>query len=217
MSKIEKKFQEDFIKTFGKKANFEQIKSQINYDKLTKPQKLFDLHFFKGFATGFATVFVIVLVIFLFNIEPNKSSNNSYVSLTAYNKVLTSIDEEAAEEVFLNFVERDPIYSSDSDVLYVSNYYIVIYFNNSGSSWADYTGDSSIDESNILTYLKLESLSKYITLDEGSGKVFIKFDNVSKIIVSKYMPEIFDLVETNGVWKIEFSIQLDPKVGVANA
>ena len=59
-------------------------------------------------------------------------------------------------------------------------------------------------------------MEKYITLDEINGKVFIKFDSVSKLVVSKYMPEIFSLVETNGVSKVEFSIHLDPKVGEIN-
>ena len=216
MSKLEERFIRDFDNKFSGSADFNKIKSKINFDEIIEPKRSINYHFLKGFASGFATLLIIVFAFFLF--EDKKDENpNSYMSVTAYNKVLTTIDEEIAEEVLLNFVEREPIFSTNSEVLYVSNYYIVIYFNSQyGLTWSEYVGDNSINENNILEYLKLDSLKKYITLDESNGKVFIKFDSVSKLVVSKYMPEIFSLVETNGVSKVEFSIQLDPKVGEIN-
>lgn len=216
MSKLEERFIRDFDNKFSGSADFNKIKSKINYDEIIEPKRSINYHFLKGFASGFATLLIIVFAFFLF-VDETDENPNTYMSVTTYNKVLTSIDEETAEEVLLNFVEREPVFSIDSEVVYVSNYYIIIYFNsNFGSTWGEYVGNSSINENDILEYLKLESLEKYITLDESNGKVFIKFDSVSKLVVSKYMPEIFSLVETNGVSKVEFSIHLDPKVGEIN-
>ena len=217
MSKLEERFIKDFDNKFSVSADFNKIRSKIDFDEIVKPKTFMNYHFLKGFASGFATLLVIVLAFFLFIDEKHVENESGYFSVTAYNKVLTSIDEETTEEVLLNFVEREPVFSIDSEVVYVSNYYIIIYFNsNFGSTWGEYVGNSSINENDILEYLKLESLEKYITLDESNGKVFIKFDSVSKLVVSKYMPEIFSLVETNGVSKVEFSIHLDPKVGEIN-
>lgn len=217
MSRIEDKFIKDFDNKFDDLPDFNKIKSKIDFDEIIKPKKVFNYHFLKGFLSGFVTVLILVLGVFLFNDKKRNETTHSNFSVTTYNKVLTTIDEETAEEVLLNFVEREPVFSSDGDIYFVSNYYIVIYFNNQfASTWGEYVSDSNINEDNILEYLKLDSLKRYITLDEANGKIYIKFDAVSKVIVSKYMPEIFTLVENNGVSKVEFSIQLDPKAGDVN-
>lgn len=210
MSNFKKDFKNRFEETFqmdeeNKKKLFSKIEDEISHSctlpavKTTIPPT-FTL-FWKGFCTGAIALFMLFSLISISIIVTNEHKKNSGQTISypdsfvVYKEVID--DDTLIDTSKISEFSSDGFTSSISNgALYTPIYKIQLY---------RFVPSNSISLKDLLATLNLSSLLKYSAID--SNKVLtISFDLSSKDIVSKYIFDMFGLLQSGEVSRIVFSV-----------
>lgn len=207
MSNFKKEFKDNFNETFkmdeeSKKSLYSLVDSEINKEinlPVQKPTPTFSL-FWKGFCFGSVALFMLFSLISVSIIVMNPTRNQEAPATTypesfvVYNEV---VDDSSKA---LKFTTDGFTSTVTNGATYTPIYTIEVYGD---------TISESTSLKTLLTSLHLSSLWKYASLTETNTQnahVTISFDLSSKEIVSKYIFDLFNLLQTGDANKIVFRV-----------